>query len=288
MEGRRLVALGRTQDGCAKLELSEGLDPAAGTQINLADCYEKLGKLASAWIEFHKASVTAQRLGRSEWAEQARERARVLEPSVPELTVVIDEPVAGLEIRRDGVPMEPSTFKWPVPVDPASYEISAVAPGMLAWSTRVAVDSAAHVILHVPRLIIRPSGDPLASAHPPDSVATSRPSAVGRTQRITGLALGVIGVAWLGVGAALGFTAIADNNRAGHLCPTSPRCTDLEAVTLTSDARRVADASTASFIAGGVFVATGALLYLTAPRGVARASVGIAAGGAQLTLATSW
>ena len=47
-EARALMQKGRFDEACPKLEASLSLDPALGTLLNLGDCYEKVGKTASA------------------------------------------------------------------------------------------------------------------------------------------------------------------------------------------------------------------------------------------------
>ncbi|HEX5098696.1 MAG TPA: hypothetical protein VFV94_04320, partial [Polyangiaceae bacterium] len=37
---------------CPLLEQSQALDPSSGTLLNLGDCYEHTGRLASAWRTF--------------------------------------------------------------------------------------------------------------------------------------------------------------------------------------------------------------------------------------------
>jgi hypothetical protein len=281
IEGRRLVNEGQYLEGCAKLEQSQRLDPAPGTQINLADCLEKSGKFASAWLTFHEASASAQRSGRADWAEQARARAGVVEPKVPRLTVVADEPVRGLVVRRNGLGIESSTLGSPVPVDPGSYEVVATAPGHRSWSTHVTVDASTHVVLHVPAL----AEEPTAPALPPPTAAPKpTASSGGSFQRPIAVGVAAGAVVTLGVASYFGVSAITHNDSAAALCPTSPACLDPRAVDLTRQAYQDARAANVAFIAGGVLLATGAVLFFMAPREAAHARLGVGVAGTAASL----
>src|SRR4051794_10088 len=63
VEAKALLQAGEIARACAKLAESERLDPAAGTLLNLADCYEKNGQLASAWVTFREATTASERSG---------------------------------------------------------------------------------------------------------------------------------------------------------------------------------------------------------------------------------
>src|SRR5262245_41405440 len=54
-EARDLLKSGRYGEACAKLEGAKGLYTSAGILLNLGDCYEKIGRTASAWTEFGEA-----------------------------------------------------------------------------------------------------------------------------------------------------------------------------------------------------------------------------------------
>ena len=62
-EGRKLAASGKYADACPKFEASQKLDPGLGTLLNLAECYEKIGKTASAWAEYREAIPLARASG---------------------------------------------------------------------------------------------------------------------------------------------------------------------------------------------------------------------------------
>ena len=283
VEGRGLVREGRYAEGCEKLEQSRHLDPAPGTVINLADCYEKLGKVASAWLAFHEAAATAQRYGRAEWAEKARERASALEPNVPHLTVAVDEPAPGTTVRRAGVLVEESALGSPVPVNPGAYVIDAVAPGRRPWSTRLVVEAATRVVLHVPRL-----AEETSNALTPAPVVPCAPAPVtGSLQRTIALGLAAVAVVPIGIGSYFGVRAISRNDSAGALCPTSA-CTDPTAISLTSQAHQNAVASNVSFIAGGVLLAAAAALFFTAPARVEHPSVAVGVDGTTGAIRASW
>src|SRR4051794_25809493 len=51
-EARKLMAAERYDEACPKFEESLRLDQGIGTQFNLAHCWEKQGRTASAWGMF--------------------------------------------------------------------------------------------------------------------------------------------------------------------------------------------------------------------------------------------
>src|SRR4029077_16363436 len=75
-EAKTLVEKGRYDEACPKLEESQSLDPAVGTQFNLADCYEPVGKTASANALFSEVARIAKLAGKFEREKSARDRAK--------------------------------------------------------------------------------------------------------------------------------------------------------------------------------------------------------------------
>src|SRR6266850_4767204 len=59
-EGKRLLKEGKVSEACDKLAASERLESSTGALLNLGDCREKNGQLATAWAAFVKAATSAK------------------------------------------------------------------------------------------------------------------------------------------------------------------------------------------------------------------------------------
>lgn len=139
-DGRRLIQRGKLSAGCDKLAASQRVEPSVGTLLNLGDCREKLGQLASAWAAFRNAEALASRTpGEARREAEARRRAHALEARLTTLVIVVPHPVDGLIVRRDGEPVDPGAWNTPIPLDPDTYTITAEAPGYQSWRTEVPI-----------------------------------------------------------------------------------------------------------------------------------------------------
>jgi len=110
--GRKLLDAGDIHTACKKFEESQSLDPSAGTQLNLAGCYESEGKSALAYVTYRAAYVAAQGRSRADWMRIAKNRADSLEARLPKLVVRVpdDARLPGLVVKRDGDPLDAATF----------------------------------------------------------------------------------------------------------------------------------------------------------------------------------
>src|SRR4051812_25694892 len=82
-DGRTLIKQGNLDAGCDKLEASEKLESSVGTLLNLGDCREKQGRVATAWAAFRKAESTAKLAGNDKKRQlEAHRRAAKLEDSL--------------------------------------------------------------------------------------------------------------------------------------------------------------------------------------------------------------
>ena len=279
-DGKRLTAEGRYDEACTKFEASMALIPRLGVQLNLANCYEQLGKTASAWITFSEAAVVAHRMDDPREG-YARDRLAALAPRLARLTITVADAAEGLEVRRDGSLVPASLYGVGVPVDPGEHTLEASAPGHHPWSTRVRLTTDGQSMqVQVPVLEVAP-GPPRPVAAPPasaavaprgpldlvDAPATPRHSLTPRAIATwSAFGIGAVGV---GVGTYFGLSARSLWSGARPGCDAARVCADGaydDAVT----ARRHGNFSTVAFAVGGVALATGAVLYLTTPREAGR------------------
>ena len=125
-EGRQLMQEGsRIQEGCAKLAQSQALDPAAGTLLNLAECYEKLNQLSTAFATYKQAWAAANERKRTDWASFAEERMRSLEPRLPRIRFTGQKP-QGAHVELDGRPLAGVDPGVSLRVDPGDHRIVVV------------------------------------------------------------------------------------------------------------------------------------------------------------------
>ena len=270
-EGRTLFQEGKFAEACPKLAESQRLDPATGTLLTLALCHEGEGKLASAWAEFTDVEGRSQREGRDDRVKIAREHASALRPRLSTLAVDVPPEVAqtpGLELKVDGVALGSGSFGAAVPVDGGEHRVEATAPGKAPWQTTAAVKPESDAVrVSVPLLVDAPATG--AAAPPPGSTppgeAPKDSVDDGSGMRIAGLVTAGAGAVLLGVGTYLAFDAQGDYDDAAEKC-TNGVCPS-EPYQATEDARSQGAMATYFIIGGGAALATGVVLFFTAPKG---------------------
>jgi hypothetical protein len=261
-DGKRLMGTGDYASACPKFAASQKLDPAVGTALNLADCYEKMGRTASAWAEFKSAAVAAHSVGSKEREQLAVDRAKALENKLSYLTITTTGPLAaGAQLLRDGTAVEPAIVGTPIPIDPGKHDVEVVAAGKRKWSIEVDVStSASRVTVNVPNL-----GDGLQTRGP-SMPAAPDPARYSGAQRGVGIGVGVLGVMGVAAGTVFGLKASSDWSGAKTHCRSYPQGCDSVAVTLAQDARAAGNAATVAFAIGAVGLVGGAVIFFTAPK----------------------
>jgi hypothetical protein len=271
-QGRALVARKDFDQACPKFEESQKLDPGAGTLFHLADCYERVGKTASAWAMFLDVASQSAASKRTERETAARERAATLRVNLSQVTIVVESSSAidGLVIRRDDTEVGKNVWGTPVPVDPGTHRIEASAPGRKPWSTSTDVPRGPNNIeVRIPAL---PSTEtaPAASTSAPIQPVAAPPKSSGR--KTAGLVVGGAGVVAFGVSVALAMHARSKYNDASSDC-TGSFCNQ-DGVDQRHSAVREGNIATVVGGVGLAAAAAGVVLYLTAPSGASKAPGG--------------
>lgn len=277
-QGRDLSKARRWAEACPKFEASLHYDPVLGTRLNLAICYEHIGKLASAWGLFRETMQLASKAGDVKRRDFAQKQAAALEPRLPRLAVSAPaHPPDGFVVRRDGAPIDPGAQGVALYVDPGPHEITASAPGFEAFTRTVTSVEGKADTLAIPALkpvpvapIARPEPPrPPARAQVDPRVATQAAPAPSQTRRYVALGVGGAGAAALGVGLVFGARARSTYRDAETLCGADLVC-DPESYDkgkrLVRDANSQATISTVLVAAGGAAIVTAAVLWITAPR----------------------
>ncbi|HEX8795529.1 MAG TPA: tetratricopeptide repeat protein [Polyangiaceae bacterium] len=273
--GRSLMQQGKYAEACPKLAESERLAPSGGTLLNLGECYEHTGQTASAWAAWKDAAARANAAGKADVEKRALARAAALEPNLAKLAISVDSAsdVPGLEVKRDGVKVGHAEFGLAIPVDPGTHVIDATAPSKQPFSGKVDVApkqgnaTLTVTLIDAPQTQAAPT--PVAAPSPASAPASApaaaeEPPSTWSGQKTVALVVGGVGVVGIGVGSIFGLMAKSKNDQALQNCRTSTLCSQT-GLDLTNDAKSAATVSTIAFIAGGVALAGGIVLWLTAP-----------------------
>lgn len=265
--GREAFERGDFASACPKFEESQRLDPAAGTLINLAACYEKVGRLASAWEAWRGA---LQVLSPTDERRPAVERlAEAMEKRVPRLFIELAPGApAGTRVARDSVDLGAASLGVGLPVDPGRHLVIATAPGRLErrYDVEVAEGKTQKIVVE-PGEVRSPTppsqASPAAPAPAPRATTNlpDQPAGAGGT-RTLGYVVAGTGVLGILAGSVTGIIALQRKNAMlddcqkddnGYACGTA----GLDAA---SEGETFATVSTIAFAAGAV--ATGAGLWL--------------------------
>ena len=267
-EGHTLLTAGRIQEACSRLSESVRLEQHPATMLLLADCSEKNGRLADA---AHQLRAAAGHMD-ADRAKAALRHAAAIETKLPRLVVVMNKPVDGLEVRRDGVLLSPDQLGLATPVGAGEHTISAAAPGHRPWSTIVKTPRTDIATVTVPELELMAidmiSGSvpgyfrPTMSTQMDFDAVPSKPRSTGI--KIATLSLGLLGAASVGTSAFLGLRAKQINDSLDGRCRSQNAC-DPNNSELRAQAQRDVVASTVAFGAGAAAITGSALLWLLSP-----------------------
>jgi hypothetical protein len=279
---------GQLAEACPMFAESKRLAPGVGVTLHLGDCYERMGRTASAWAQYREAETMARAKHDDKRAGLAHDRAQALEPKVGRLTMSASSaPHAGWQVQLDGTPVPPEMWNTAIAVDPIDHTVTVTAPGKPTRTLNVhlaAGNLAATVSLEEseaasPSAAAAATGSTFAAATAAseagsaeaassgassDSTAPSSSSSRAAVTR-TWAELGLAGLGAVGIG--LGTVFLVKKNESmynGNACdgPTEDK--------------QAAAASAISFSVGAVALASAVVLYLTTPGHTSQMGVTIA------------
>ncbi len=250
-EATGLMDQGKYAEACPKLVDSDRLDPSVSTKGNLADCYEQIGRIASAWKLFEVVAVASR--DNKQFYEYARTRAEKLIPLLPKIKIDVSavSGLPGLEVKRDGEVVGEMYWGKDVPVDPGPHKIVVMATNKEPWETSQSVDKKEAIVVKVPLL-----KDPPAT----------RPAGDDSFRRVA-LGLGFVGTVGIVAGSITGGLALSKYNEAldNYCIDRKPNMCSPKGEALGKEVGSLHPISTGMFIAGGVgLAAAGVFWYLSA------------------------
>jgi hypothetical protein len=262
---------------CEAFAGSNKADASPGTQINLAVCYEKQKKWASAWTWYRSAIGLAQQRGQGDREKLAEDAANRLKPLIHHVTISVKEPLTDLVVKRDGseVTIALAGKEVPLPMDPGEHTIEVTARGKKPWTKVIQVaDNPTPERIDVPKLENAPVEDkPLAGTgneYRPPVIVTND----GSGQRTVGIVVGgaglLAGLAGLGL-FVLAKSEESERDKQRTLATGKPPGLEKDALDRSADSHNKAAKNnqlTAIILGGGaaVLIGVGAVLYFTAPK----------------------
>jgi hypothetical protein len=261
---KKLMAAKQYDEACAKFDASYEIDPTLGTLLNLADCYEKLGRVATAWSKWGEAMEKALR-DDDKRADYAKQRRDALTPSLPKVTIHVSKEVPGIDILWDGKKLSPAVYGVDLPVDPIEHDLVVLRDdGVRLDEQRVPVTA------EKTKKEISLDLEALDRAKPrkvekKDPSPPLLPPPAKNTQRIAGLVVGGFGAAALVTSGVLEGIALAKKGSADAPDSCVNKFCTPGGLAQVQSARTFAAAGQWIGIGGLVAFAVGTTLFVTAP-----------------------
>lgn len=252
--GRDAMKRGDFEVACARFDESNRLEPAVGTELNLALCEEKLGRELSAWRRLQRVIDALPRGDdRLPIARQHRDDIDVRLPRV-RLIAGAALPVAA-QISVGDSRLTTSGLGVDIPVERGELMIRVEAPQHFAREYRLALSQGARATLLIE------AGPSMQLAAQRRAPTAARVSPTRTPAKTAGLVSVGVGGALLLAGAATGVAAIRAKHEMDDRCDEQLACSQ-RGVDAAARGKGFALASTLAFAAGGIGVATGAWLLL--------------------------
>jgi hypothetical protein len=273
-KGRQLMNDGKYPEACKAFEQSQKADPAGGTEYNIAACYVKIGKLASAWAIYRDLADSDTNAGRK---KDSATKAKALAPRLPKVLINVASPAADLALTLDDGDAT-ALVGVETPIDLGDHVIVAKAKGFADKTINQSITAEGKTVT----VDVTLDKADAAKVPPPDTGALSTHTASKSTpahtqvpvdhgtaprshRRTYGFIIGGVGLAAVGAGLYFGSVANGHYSDAEDACPMH-MCTGTALATANSDysdAKSAAGISTGLVVGGGVALAVGVVLILT-------------------------
>lgn len=300
---------GQLDDALRLVGQAERIGVTAGTSLLTARIHATAGHPAAALASVERCVREVDLDGQTTAANRQALRTACeglraeVAPRVAHLTVRVpsDAPV-GLVVRVNEEIVRPANYGAPRTVDPGTQRVVATVPGRPPWERMESVSAGASATVEVvvpaaPAAAAPPRVEgPLTPPPPPPVVvpvgpAVDAPAPSGSAQRTLGVVSGALGVGLLATG-VVGGLMFGDTESEY----TTDRCASQASPSMTcrdqySTLETLNTVQWIGYVGGGLLVATGAILLLTAPSRASaapRVSVGLTPGGATLGYAGSF
>lgn len=264
-----LAKQGKYADAVAKFQASYELDPARGTLLGWALAEERAGKVASSLAHYQQLREEARRAGDSEREAQATRAIAKLVGRVPMLTIATARPLPeGTTLTLSGRTLPRGALDTQLPLDPGEYVLVAEAPGGARFERRIALREAARerVEIDLPPPSAAPPPGPEREKPPSPPPPPPGPAAGGGSAlRISGLVVGAVGLAGLGVGAYLWLDSGARFDQVSSACPGNACPPDQRSA--IDRGRNEEAIGRVALILGGVATAVGVTLFVVGSSG---------------------
>lgn len=268
---------------CEAFDKSNKQDPSPGTQINLAICYEKQKKTASAWTWFRSAAGLAQQRNQPQREQNATDNAKRLEPTLHHVAISVKSPPPDMVVKRDGneITVTLGGKDIALPFDPGEHVIEIKASGkktltksIITPDTPAPSDKPEVIELTLENAPVDPNAG-LDAGGPGQKTTVIRTENDGSGQRTVGLIVGGAGIL-TGI-AAVGMFVLAKSEASKRDDQRAVYNDASNSTTVRDNAGRSANSHNdaannnqliALILTGGaaVMVGLGAVLFFTAPK----------------------
>jgi serine/threonine-protein kinase len=263
-QAKQLREEGNYADACPMFEDSQRLDPQLGTLINIADCYEKLGKWATAWARYKAAIEIAEKRGddRIDFVREGKER---VEPKVPKVIIAVTSAAEGLTIERGGVELSNTMYGVELPVDPGMVPVTVKRGDQVLETREIEAKEGGVARLELDLAAIAAANPPPPE---PEPVVQPAPMPVGPydpTHRNVGIIVSAVGATALLVAGGLEIGALVKKGQANASDSCVNKFCSQAGLDAAESAKTFAEVGQWVGVGGLITLAVGATIFFTAP-----------------------